>query len=194
MGRFRFLTKKEKTLLNVLVSLCIFYLFYRIILKPQSIKKESLKLEENKYNTMIKEQEKIINNEDTIEDKWTNLGKENRDIDKWFINLNQTEIVYTLDSIIDTEEINLLDIEFSNAYNEFKNDFDVNTIGVNISFEGKYNGIVNMVKKIKDSSENMIIDNISIERLNNTQLCNINIKVYNPLELKELDKIITEWR
>ena len=57
---------------------------------------------------------------------------------KYFSNLDQPEIIYLLNEILDNEELDVLDINFNRPSEEQINDLMVKTMNITIPYRGSY--------------------------------------------------------
>ncbi len=67
---------------------------------------------------------------------------------KYFSKIDQPQVIYLLNDLLDNEDLNVLDISFSKPKEEFIDGLNVNTMDVYIPYRANYEGLVNTIKAI----------------------------------------------
>lgn len=186
----RSLTKNEKILFTILGVILFFWTSFRFIFEPQAAKIQSLEREKKQYSLLIEEQNRILRNEKQIKDEWETLNNEREKIiSKYFPTLDQAQILYLLNDLTEDERVNIHDLGFTRPYKETKNDMEVEKMDINIPFNGTYDGIMDILRSVRNSPRSMIIDGLSIDREDSNNLAgHMNIKIYSLKDLVETDE------
>lgn len=176
------LNKGEKDLLILLGVIITFCFFQRKIFPYQ--KQEILKLEEQK----LKYEKEIINMLNILDEKEkikANSIRMNREKDRaglqYFSKLEQSQIIYLLDSILNECKLKILDINFSQPeIEELTNNMFYKTMNLSISYKGSYEELLECLNKIRNSSKKFLITNLTINREDKEILIGeIGLKVYS---------------
>lgn len=175
------LTKNEKKLISTLIFILLLWAYFKFILEPQAEKIQYLELEKVQYTKLIEEENQILNRKDEVNKKWETLHREREKIvAKYFPTLDQAQILYLLNDLTLDERVDIIDLAFTRPYKDKINDIDVERMDINIPFKGSYDGIMDVLKHIRNSPRSLIIDGLSIDRENNDILRgSMNIKVYS---------------
>lgn len=176
------LNKREKDLLMLLGIIITFCFFQRKIFPHQ--KQEILKLEEQK----LKYEKEIINMLNILDEKEkikANSIRMNREKDRaglqYFSKLEQSQIIYLLDSILNECKLKILDINFSQPeIEELTNNIFYKTMNLSISYKGSYEELLEYLNKIRNSPKKFLITNFTINREDKEILVGeIGLKVYS---------------
>ncbi len=91
----------------------------------------------------------MLKNEQNIDEEWIKLHRDkNMIVSEYFPNLNQPEIIYLLNEILDSEELDILDINFSKPSEEQVCDLMVKVMDITIPYRGSYSGLIQTIKGI----------------------------------------------
>ena len=188
-SKMRPLTKSEKTLLTVLGIVLIIWGSNKFILTPQAEKITSLEAEKLELDNKIMDMNNTLKKEDNIKKEWEVLHRERNEVlAHYFPTLDQAQIIYLLNDLLSEEGIMISDLNFSQPGIEMIGEIEVKQMGIGIPFNGNYDGIVNAVKSIETSPRRIIVDTLSMDRGNNTDLGgNMSLKVYSLDGLAETD-------
>lgn len=176
------LNKREKDLLILLGIIITFCFFQRKIFPHQT--QEILKLEEQK----LKYEKEIINMLNILDEKEkikANSIRMNREKDRaglqYFSNLEQSQIIYLLDSVLNECKLKILDINFSQPeIEELSNNISIRAMNLSISYRGSYEELLECLNKIKNSPKKFLITNLIIDREDKYILMGeIQLKVYS---------------
>ena len=177
----RTLTKNEKVLLTLLVVMIIFLVTFRLIITPQASKLRSLTDQKYKYEEKISYMNNILKDEKNIDKEWSRLHREKNIItNKYFSNLDQPQIIYLLNEILDNEELDVLDINFNRPTEEQIGDLMVKTMNITIPYRGSYDGLFQIIKGVDSSPKKILISDLIMDKDRDNQLAgNISLKIYS---------------
>ncbi|NLW40603.1 MAG: hypothetical protein GXY96_06730, partial [Tissierellia bacterium] len=177
----RELTRNEKFLLSLLAIVIFFWLVYRFVLTPQFERLNSLRNQKIEYQNMITSINENLKKENDIKKEWEELSRDKeRIVSKYFPKLDQAEIIYLLNSLIDDENISVSDYNFSRKEFEDFGDFQASNMTVSVPYTGSYDGILDLINRLKNSPRKILIDNITVDKGQDENLNgNIVLKVYS---------------
>lgn len=174
-------TKNEKVLLTLLGIIIIFWAAFRFVITPQASKLQILMDKRYEYKEKISYMNNILKDEKNIDEKWNRLYREKDMItNKYFSNLDQPEIIYLLNEILDNEELDVLDINFNRPSEEQINDLMVKTMNITIPYRGSYEGLIQTIKGVDLSPKKILISDLIMDKVEDNQLAgNISLKIYS---------------
>jgi len=186
----RELTKNEKTLLTLLTLLIVLWLVYRFIYIPQTEKLALLREQKIEYEEKIFDINRILRKEKEIVDDWNNLHLEkDKIISRYFPKLDQAQIIYLLNSLVEDENLFVKDLNFSRPSYEGIGDFEVRNMAIFLPYTGSYSGIIDVINRLKDSPRKILVDNISMDLDSNGSLNgNMALKIYSLEGIAEADE------
>lgn len=174
------LTKNEKILLILLFTVIIFLGIYKIIITPQISKIENLTQERYEYKEKISEMNNILKGESEVLKEWNDLHNEKDLIaNKYFSNLDQSEIIYFLNDIFDNNDIEILDINFNKPFEEEVGCSLVKTMDISIPYRASYEDLLETMKNVDLSSKKIIMTDITIDKDGEYLVGNMILKVYS---------------
>lgn len=179
--KMRKFTKNEKVLLTLLGIIIIFWAAFRFVITPQASKLQILMDKRYEYKEKISYMNNILKDEKNIDEKWNRLYREKDMItNKYFSNLDQPEIIYLLNEILDNEELDVLDINFNRPSEEQINDLMVKTMNITIPYRGSYEGLIQTIKGVDLSPKKILISDLIMDKVEDNQLAgNISLKIYS---------------
>ena len=179
--KMRKFTKNEKVLLTLLGIIIIFWAAFRFVITPQASKLQILMDKRYEYEEKISYMNNILKDEKNIDEKWNRLYREKDMItNKYFSNLDQPEIIYLLNEILDNEELDVLDINFNRPSEEQINDLMVKTMNITIPYRGSYEGLIQTIKGVDLSPKKILISDLIMDKVEDNQLAgNISLKIYS---------------
>ena len=188
--RKKTLTKNEKILLILLSIILIFWAVFRFIIIPQTSKLQNLIDQRYEYEDKISQMNTILKNEKNIDEEWTKLHREEDIIfNKYFPNLDQPQIIYLLNEVLTSEELDVLDISFNTPSQEQIGDLMVSTLDINIPYRGNYNGLTEVIERIVSGSKKILISALTMDKDQNSLLAgNISLKIYSLEGIAETDE------
>ena len=174
-------TKNEKVLLTLLGIIIIFWAAFRFVITPQASKLQILMDKRYEYEEKISYMNNILKDEKNIDEKWNRLYREKDMItNKYFSNLDQPEIIYLLNEILDNEELDVLDINFNRPSEEQINDLMVKTMNITIPYRSSYEGLIQTIKGVDLSPKKILISDLIMDKVEDNQLAgNISLKIYS---------------
>src|SRR5690606_34991332 len=102
--------------------------------------------------------------ENEINKEWEALNQEKkRIVSRYFPKLDQAQIIYLLNSLIEDEKISTMDLNFSRAEFEDIGGFQVKNMGISIPYSGSYEGVINVINRLKESPRKILLSNISMD-------------------------------
>lgn len=179
--KMRKFTKNEKVLLTLLGIIIIFWAAFRFVITPQASKLQILMDKRYEYEEKISYMNNILKDEKNIDEKWNRLYREKDMItNKYFSNLDQPEIIYLLNEILDNEELDVLDINFNRPSEEQINDLMVKTMNITIPYRSSYEGLIQTIKGVDLSPKKILISDLIMDKVEDNQLAgNISLKIYS---------------
>lgn len=157
----RQLTRSEKVLLILLGALLIFYLAYKFAFMPQAEKMENLEAQILTYEDTIRENNRILRNEGQIKDDWKELSEEREEIlANYFPVIDQAQIVYLLDELLNESEVDISDFRFTRPSFESMRDREIAKMDISLPFEGEYGDIIKILKAIEKSPRKILFSSL----------------------------------
>ena len=186
----RQLTSNEKLLLSLLVVVVFIWLAYKFVLTPQAERLNMLRTQKIEYQEKIISMNETLRKESGIKKEWEELSKEKENIvAKYFPSLDQAQIIYLLNTLMEDENISTRDYNFSRREYENFGDFQVKNMTVSIPYSGNYDGIIDLINRLKNSPRKILIDNITVDKGQDENLNgNIVLKVYSLEGIVESDE------
>lgn len=186
--KIRELTKNEKLLITSLGFLLFLWITFNFLLKAQAEKLDLLEREKNNFEYQILENNETLKKEKTIDEELKNLDSHRSEIlKKYFPTLDQAQIIYLLNSLLEEENVLIEDMNFSRAAKENVGDLQAKQMSVNVPFSGEYNGIMNIIKSLNDSGRRIVLDRISLDQDGNFITGNMDLKIYSLEGIAESD-------
>lgn len=186
----RELTKNEKVLLSLLGIVILSWLVYRFVITPQTDKMETLSAQKIEYQTKIDDMNDVLRREINIKKEWETLHKEKEEIvSRYFPKLDQAQIIYLLNELVENEEISVVDLNFNRPGFEDIGGFQVKSMDISIPYNGSYDGIMDIVNSLKHSPRKILVESLSMDR-DNTEALNgsMSLRVYSLDGIAETDK------
>lgn len=185
----RELTKNEKFLLSLLGLVLFLWLILRFVITPQIDRLNGLKEQKNEYQDKIILINETLRKEDKIKKEWEELSKDReRIVSRYFPKLDQAQIIYLLNGLMDNENISTMDYNFSRGMFESIGDFQVKNMTVSIPYSGNYDGIIDLINRIKESPRKILLDNITVDKGEDNNLNgNMVLKIYSLEGISESD-------
>ncbi|MBU5254900.1 LysM peptidoglycan-binding domain-containing protein [Tissierella praeacuta] len=179
--KMRELTKNEKRLLTILSIVILILGSYKFIITPLSSKIESLKAQKLEYQSKIDEINHILRKENNINKEWDVLNKEKADIiAKYFPKLDQAQVIYLLNELLNQETVSIVDMSFSRPNYEDIGNFQVKNMAISVPYNGSYSGVVDIIKALKTSPRNILLESVSMDRDSKGKINgNMTLKVYS---------------
>jgi len=159
------ISRKEKSLLLLLVAVIILWLFYKLIMTPQEAAIEQLKGE--KANCMqekakiqeILAKENMINSE--LEAVKAEYGKA---VQKYYYGVDQPELMHMVNGIIDSSKLEIPSISFEMPEEAALEGIDAKLSGVALAYEGSFSDLENLLSILRHSPKRLLIEQLSLNR------------------------------
>lgn len=179
--KIRELTKNEKRLLTILTMVIFVLGSYKFIITPLSSKIENLKVQKQEYQSKIDEINHVLRKENNINKEWDTLHKEKEEIvSKYFPKLDQAQVIYLLNELLDQEAVSIVDMNFSRPSYEDIGGFQVKNMDISVPYNGSYSGVVDIIKALKTSPRNILLESVSMDRDSKGKINgNMTLKVYS---------------
>ena len=176
-------TNNERLLATLLAVILSFWLSYKFIIKPQLIQISSLKTEIDNYGSQIVENNDLIKNSASISDEMDAFVIEKASIEKiFFKNLNQAEIIYTLDKLLSKSLLEIGDITFGRPFTETIDEKEIEKMEISMPYKGSFASLDKTIKILENESKKIIISNVDILKGQETDISgNINLEIYGLL-------------
>lgn len=188
----RGLTKNEKILLSLLFIVILFHLCYRVVYTPQKEKLITLKTKELEYKVKIEKINSILRKENSINKEWQDLNREKEEIiSQYFPTLDQAQIIYILNDLIENDNISISDLNFNRPEFSELGGFKIKSMDVLIPYSGDYEGILDTLNSIKESPRKILVDNLFMDRAMDKKLSgNMSLKIYSLQGIAKSEKDI----
>lgn len=175
------LTKNERALLSLLGIIIIVWFAYRSIIIPQKDKLIALNKQKLEYRKKINEINSTLKNESSLNQEWETLHREKEQIlSKYFPRLDQAQIIYLLNDLIDHEDVSIIDLSFSRPTYEELEGLQIKSMDISLPYNGTYEGIIDIVNSIKRSERKILVDSLSMDRNKGELLSGtISLKIYS---------------
>ncbi len=175
------LTKNEKYLIFFLCIVIILWLFNKFIFTTQRNRINSLKEEKIQYEEEIIKINNVIAREDTINEDYISLNNEkDKILLEYFPTLDQAQIIYLLNDIIDSSNLKILNLNFSEPQVEEIRGQAIKTMNITLPYQGNYDELIEFLSKVRTSPRKFLITDLTIDNSDNKDLLGqIGIKVYS---------------
>lgn len=185
----RELTKNEKFLLALLVIVIFIWSVFRFVITPQTSKLNLLREQKIEYQDKLVAINETLRKENEINKEWEALNQEKkRIVSRYFPKLDQAQIIYLLNSLIEDEKISTMDLNFSRAEFEDIGGFQVKNMGISIPYSGSYEGVINVINRLKESPRKILLSNISMDRDADKNLQGIMaLRIYSLEGIEDID-------
>ncbi len=186
------LTRNEKRLILALVIVLFLWGAFRFVITPQKEKLIDLETSKIEYENLIMQNNNILKREGKIKEEWEVLNKQREEIfSNYFPVLDQAQIIYLLNDILEDERVNINELSFSRPVLENIDEMEVSRMDLLIPFNGSYAGVIDIVKAIEKSPRKIIVDGIGMDRIDSNNISgNMNLKIYSLEEIAETNSNI----
>lgn len=173
-------TNNERLLATILAVILSFWLSHKFIIKPQLIQISSLKTDIDNYGDQIVENNDLIKNSASISDEMDAFVIEKASIEKiFFKNLNQAEIIYTLDKLLSKSKLEIGDITFGRPFTETIDEKEIEKMEISMPYKGSFSSLDKTIKILENENKKIIISNVDILKGQETDISgNINLDIY----------------
>lgn len=183
------LTKSEKFLLTTLGLVLLVWVSYKFVLTPQAEKLTALEASKIEYEEKIMENNNTLKKEEKINKEWETLHRERDQIlSQYFPKLDQAQIIYLLNDLLEDERVDVNDMSFNRASTESFQDLQVRNMTVSLPFKGNYEGIMDIIRSLGTSPRRIAIDRLNMDRVDEDLLAGtMDLKVYSLEGIAEAD-------
>lgn len=165
------LTKREKSLILILVLVIILWLSNRFIFLPQSNKINNLETVKKEYEDKLNKINLLLEKRNKGEDGSLGLDKEKEKLlEEYFPTMEQAQILYILNDLVDMSNISIINMEFFDVETEEisgENQLPLKSMDISIEYECKYDELVDFISKVRKSPGKILIYNIDINKEDN---------------------------
>lgn len=165
------LSKREKNLILILILVIILWLFNKIVFLPQRNKINILEVEKLEYEEELNKINHLLAKGNQEQDGSLELDEEKEKLLKEYLpTIEQAQILYILNDLIDTSNIKVINMEFFDIETEEvseDNQLPLKYMDIIIEYEGKYDELMNFLSKIKKAPGKFLIRSIDINKDNN---------------------------
>ena len=137
---------------------------------------EKLELDEK-----ITDMNNTLKKKEGINKEWKTLEEQKEEIlGRYFPTLEQSEMIYLVNDLINDERVNVQDMTFDRPLFENINDLEVKCMDISMPYDGNYNGVMDIVKKCVQVLKKILVDEIVMDRTAANELSGtIGVKVYS---------------
>ena len=145
--------------------------FNKYIFRVQAKKIETLEATKTNFDVEIDEINKILEGEEFTRSELSSLTSTIYKLgNSYFPNLDQSQLIYYLEHIFIANDLKIRNLYFGEREIQNLDDFDVQYMEISIPFEGKYEDIIKLVNNLKDGPFKIIIESLSLGKINNQLL------------------------
>lgn len=184
----RSLTKNEKFLLIALGFVIFIWAIFSFVLTPQAEKLSILEADKMNFENQIIENTIALEKEKSIDDEWRELDSQRGVIlSNYFPKLDQAQIIYLLNDLLEEDNVEISNINFSRPSMENFGDIQANQMSVSIPFTGEYDGVMSIIKALNNSPRKIALDRISMDQNGNLLSGNMELKIYSLEGIADVD-------
>ncbi|MCT4621540.1 MAG: GspMb/PilO family protein [Marinisporobacter sp.] len=160
--------RQTKKIISIAFLVSIVFMGYLyFIIQPQAYKKRVLQKNIKVCQLAKTKQEEILLLKNKIEEEYTEKNIEVTHLKKKFFEaIHQENIIVLLDKVISDSMVQVPSINFSELT---KND-GIDFITVTLPFDGSYENLMVLLKRIREYSKKIIVNAINIDNMENNQL------------------------
>lgn len=167
----RSFNKREKLLIIIFIFMIMVWSFNKYIFRVQAKKIETLEATKTNFDVEIDEINKILEGEEFTRSELSSLTSTIYKLgNSYFPNLDQSQLIYYLEHIFIANDLKIRNLYFGEREIQNLDDFDVQYMEISIPFEGKYEDIIKLVNNLKDGPFKIIIESLSLGKINNQLL------------------------
>lgn len=176
----RKMTRTEKILLSILGGILVVWGIAELIISPQHVKIQSLIQKREDYQERILKINTILKEEDRIDERRQDLYQEKTTLtSSFFPYIDQAEIIFLLNELIEGDSLDVLDIRFSEPKEESIDDFSFPTIDIYMPFRASYQGLIETLKRMKESPKRILITDLIVDSIDTDMLRgNLSMRIY----------------
>lgn len=185
----RSLNKREKILIAVLVLVIVFLLVFRFVIRPQHKKLQEITEEKIEYEEKSSYMRSILEKENEVYNEWDNLyNKRALIMRKHFSHIDQPQIIYMLNELLDNDDLEILDIKFERPYDEEIEESTVQVMDIAIPYRSTYDDFLDTIRKISVNEKRFLISELIMDQDDEFVVGDLNLKVYGLEGIDGIDK------
>lgn len=183
------LTGNEKFLLSALAIVLVIFLSNKFLLTPQAEEMDSLEAEKFELDVRIADMNATLKKENNLKKEKEVLYRERNDIlANYFPILDQSQIIYLLNDLIKSNNMDISDYQFTSPVEEQINEMSVKKMEISLPYEGNYDGIMSVMESVKTSPRRIIIDSMTMDKTTDSEIGgNMGLKIYSLEGLADID-------
>lgn len=159
------ISKKEKNLLLLLIISILLFVFFKYIARPQQEKIHALEKKGIEYLDRLAKTDIILAKEDSIKREWLDLNQEYYDMSKKFYSkIDQPEIMYQLNKIINDSDLEIPSISFSGTEILNIDNLDNEIMKISLPFKGSYKALNEFLLKLKKNQKKFLVSQLSLSK------------------------------
>ncbi|SDK51974.1 S-layer homology domain-containing protein [Natronincola ferrireducens] len=157
------LTKREKRAVFFLMAVVFLGAYYYFLLTPQLAKLQDAKYEKEEAEEKLAEYYIAVNLEEQLDKTIEELNQKVKTASiNYFPNIQQEEIILLMQDFLDAPELQVSSLAFSQPRVETLGEASLDAMGLNIAYEGDYQALNGLLKKMWDFQKKIIFNNINI--------------------------------
>jgi len=124
----------------------------------------------------------ILAKENSIREDYMKLNKQKEKLLLgYFPKIDQAQIIYLLNDIIDSSNLKILNLDFSEPQIEDVAGISMKTMDITFPYKGKYDELIDFLSKLRTSPRKFLVTNLTMDNndKNDSILGQIRIKVYS---------------
>ncbi len=159
------ISKKEKGLLLLLVSVLLLWLFYRFVMTPQEAAITLLRGEKEKAEQEMAATQEMLSRGKMISNELESVkGEYARAIQKYYYGVDQPELIHILNSVADSSKLEIPSMNFTMPVDTSLKDVDAKLTGVAIAYRGGFIDLENMLSVLRHSPKRLLMEQLSFYR------------------------------
>lgn len=189
------LTKREKTLLYILVVTVFLWSYYAFLVIPQLEKLNALKMEQQKYKNQIARLESASIVENQLDDQIDQNREQMKQItSKYFSDMEQGELILLLNELFHDPHFKIRSITFTPYTKEMLGETEVEVISADLSYESDYSTLIKHLKSIWTFQKKIIIKSMNISYSDHERLSgNLQLNFYRVHKSPNLSDDLFRW-
>lgn len=165
------ISRKEKSLLLLLFSVIILWLFYKFVMTPQEAAIKQLQMDK-----AMLEKEKVLMQEVLSKDKMINSELEavrneyQQTAQKYYYGSDQPELMHMLNGIVDSSKLEIISMSFEKPEKAELEGIDAELSGVALAYKGSFSDLENLLSVLRHSPKRLLIEQLSLDRKDKDKL------------------------
>ncbi|NLJ78031.1 MAG: LysM peptidoglycan-binding domain-containing protein [Tissierellia bacterium] len=132
----------------------------------------------------------LLQREDDIHREWDEIYKQKSAIlGRYFSSIEQPQIIYILNDLLDNKLMEILDLRFDRPYEEQVGESMVRVMDISIPYKSTYNNLLDTVKKISTNEERIFISDLTIDGNDDGSISgDLKLKIYGLGEISGMER------